>query len=188
MSDWKEDHHLIRKIAEGDSKAFEILFAKHKGIVFGYLKRLTGQHGLAEDIMQDVWMSVLQNSSEFKPMGSVKSWILTMAHNKVMDEFRRAKRWQMDDIDDTESTPLADPSVGLDELLSQKELQSYFNEVLQSLKENQRTALVMWMTEEFSNQEIGTQMGISEGAVKQLLLRAQESIRKEMKGRGYGKI
>lgn len=188
MSDWKEDHHLIRKIADGDSKAFEVLFAKYKAIVFGYLKKLTGQNGLAEDIMQDVWMSVIQNANEFKPMGSVKSWILTMAHNKVMDEFRRTKRWQMDVIDETTENELKDPAEALDELLGQKELQSCFGEVLQTLKESQRTALLMWMTEEFSNKEIGQQLGVSEGAVKQLLIRAQDSLRDEMKRRGYGKI
>lgn len=132
----------------------------------------------AEDITQETWMKVIRNSKNFKPTGSVKSWILTIARNLVVDEFRQAKKWV--DLSDEKWEAVEDPQSDIENLFVNNERNESLKAAFDTLTENQRVILSMILVEELSQSEISVKLGISIGAVKAVLFRAREQLKKTM--------
>lgn len=68
-----DDEVLIKKIAKGDSKAFESLFQKYKTLVYGFSRRLLVSESLAEDNAQETWMKIVQYAPQYQEQGSFRS-------------------------------------------------------------------------------------------------------------------
>ncbi len=88
------DKELIRKYLDGDHQALEQLIEKHESKIFGYILMVVKDKGLAEDIFQDTFIKVvntLRNGS-YKEEGKFLQWTMRIAHNLVIDHFRRDKR------------------------------------------------------------------------------------------------
>ena len=80
--------------AAGEASAFDALYARHKGAVFRYLRRQTGNAALAEELFQDVWLKLIDARAGYEPRAKFTTWLFTIAHNRLMDYFRveRARR------------------------------------------------------------------------------------------------
>ena len=99
------DQDLIKKIAKGDSKAFESLFNKYGDLVYGVSCKLIKDRAKAEDMTQTTWIKVLTESKNFTAdytsKNSVKAWIMKINRNLIIDQFRSEKKWNSVDIDET---------------------------------------------------------------------------------------
>lgn len=174
----EEDYKLLQLIAKGDSKSFESLFYKYQDYVYGYSLKVLKNKQLAEDISQEVWMRVIRNSASYKPTSSVKSWIMSIASNLTIDEFRKSKKWI--DLTEEQWSSMEDPQGDLEKLFDNKQLHSKLNEAFLLLPENQRVILAMILMEELSQSEVAVRLSISVGAVKAVLFRARENLRKNL--------
>ena len=85
------DQDLIRSYIEGDEKAFEQLLALSKDRIFGYIMSKVRNENLANDIFQDVFIKVIKTlkNGAYNEEGKFLPWVLTIAHNMVVDHFRR---------------------------------------------------------------------------------------------------
>lgn len=88
-ADEAPDETLMLCYRDGDARAFETLYLRHKGPLFRYLHRQVGNRATSEELFQDVWMSVIRARERYEVRAKFTTWLYRMAHNRVID-FRRA--------------------------------------------------------------------------------------------------
>ncbi len=77
-------------VYEGEARAFEVVFDRHAGAAFSLAYRMCGRQGLAEDIVQEAFLSLWRTGARYdRARGSVRSWVLRAVHNRAIDVFRR---------------------------------------------------------------------------------------------------
>ena len=116
-----EDQQLLDQIAKGNSKAFGLLLEKYQDLVYGLSLKMVKDKSVAEDMAQETWMKVVQNASQYSPYGSVKSWILQINRNLILDLFRDQKKWK--DSDDIDELEISDESADITEVIDTEEKQ-----------------------------------------------------------------
>jgi len=79
------------RFAGGDVQAFEELYRRHELRVWRYLQRNLGNRAIADELMQDVWFSVARAARGYRPSARFTTWLLTLAHNRLVDA-KRATR------------------------------------------------------------------------------------------------
>jgi RNA polymerase sigma-70 factor (ECF subfamily) len=88
-------------VQDGEARAFEIIFDRHGGPAFSLAYRMCGRRALAEDIVQDAFVSIWRSGARFdQSRGSVRSWILSAVHHRAIDAFRRESAKQALDVRD----------------------------------------------------------------------------------------
>jgi RNA polymerase sigma-70 factor (ECF subfamily) len=85
------DEALMLRFAGGDVRAFEELYRRHELKVWRYLQRSLGNRALADDLMQDVWFSVARAARSYRPSARFTTWLLTLAHNRLVDAMRATR-------------------------------------------------------------------------------------------------
>ena len=80
---------LVRGCQGGDQEAFERLFSLYRGPIYAYLARTTGDRHLAEDLLQDVFLRLIQNIERYSESGRFEAWLFRIAANRVRDWARR---------------------------------------------------------------------------------------------------
>lgn len=83
------DAELMCAYANGDSQAFEELFNRYRKPLFTFLLQRTQEKGIAEDLFQEVFMRIIRGRSRYKPEGSFRSWLFTIASNALTDTHRK---------------------------------------------------------------------------------------------------
>ena len=84
------DEELIGHAREGDAAAFEVIFDRHGTAAFSLAYRMCGRRALAEDIVQEAFLSVWRSGMRYeRARGSVRTWVLGLVRNKAVDAFRR---------------------------------------------------------------------------------------------------
>ena len=88
------DQALISAYLSGNEKSFEILLSRNQDRVFGYIISKIKNYDLANDIFQDVFIKVIKQLKKgaYNEEGKFLPWVLTIAHNLVIDHFRRSKK------------------------------------------------------------------------------------------------
>lgn len=175
-----DDLQILKKIAEGDSASFGILMMKYQNLVYGYCLKMLKDRQRTEDIVQETWIKVTVNAANFRPVGSVRSWILSIARNLVIDEFRASKKWVT--LSDEDWGAFEDPQPGIEILFSEQQKNEVFQKAFVELPENQKVVLTMILVEELSQAEAAGKLGTSVGAVKALLFRARENLKRNIEG------
>src|SRR5215510_948590 len=94
------DEELMLAYRAGDAAAFDILYMRHKGAVFRYLRRQTGTASVAEELFQDIWLRLIDARLNYEPRAKFTTWLFSIAHNRLMDHFRRASRAALVSYDD----------------------------------------------------------------------------------------
>ncbi len=91
------DKDLIRSYLAGNEKSFEKLLVRNKDRIFGYIISKVRNENLANDIFQDVFIKVIRTlkKGSYNEEGKFLPWVLTIAHNMIVDHFRRSNKMQM---------------------------------------------------------------------------------------------
>jgi len=173
------DEELIQKTAHGDSKGFEALLGRYQKSVFGLCQRLLRSDMLAEEMAQETWIRVVRAAPQFEARGSAKSWILTIAKNQCLNLIEK-RGWE-ESLPEGGEEQIVDPSENLEILLSQKNEKQRLLQAIDQLPDRQRAALVLWMQEEKSYEELAVDLKTHVGALKVLLFRAKENLAKYLK-------
>ncbi|SEK11394.1 RNA polymerase sigma-70 factor, ECF subfamily [Variovorax sp. OK605] len=89
------DDQLMLAYAQGDAAAFDVLYARHEGGLFRFVKRLLGARlaAQADEVFQDTWVRIISARESFSPQGATwRTWAFTIAHNLAMDRLRVSGR------------------------------------------------------------------------------------------------
>lgn len=87
------DNELVQRFINGDHNSVEILIRRHKNRVYSYILLIVKKHDIAEDIFQDTFIKVIRSLKQgrYVENGKFISWVLRIAHNLIIDHFRREK-------------------------------------------------------------------------------------------------
>ncbi|MEG1613655.1 MAG: RNA polymerase sigma factor [Clostridia bacterium] len=96
----KQLDSLIQQMQDGDETAFALLYAETKKGVFSYLYTFTTQRELAEDLMQETYIKVRQNVQSYKLGTNPIAWLLQIAKNLALNEFKRGNKQVLTDFNE----------------------------------------------------------------------------------------
>ena len=169
------DDRLLVEAAKKDPGRFAELYELNFARVYAYIARRVGDRDAAQDLTSDVFHKALANIHSFEGRGvPFAGWLLRIAANMIVDRSKRSGREvsSQDDLPD----PSAQPNI--------EEIDKYARlfRLVEQLPPDQRRVIGMRFAEETSIREIATELGRSEGAVKQLQLRALQNLRARMEG------
>jgi RNA polymerase sigma-70 factor (ECF subfamily) len=166
-----EDERALIEAAQTDPARFVEVYDRYVHQVYAYVSRRAGNRAVAEDITSEVFQKALANLPRFQWRGvSIAAWLYRMAANAVADHWRRQGR---------EAT---DPPPDLPDEHEHEELQRRVSlfQLVDRLPDLQRRVIELRFVEDKSVRDVAAALGRSEGAVKQLQLRALENLRKGM--------
>lgn len=90
-----EDHSLLQRTAQGDEQALAALYAKYATPVYSLARFMLGQQALAEEATQDIFLNIWLKADSYNPeRGEPRSWIMSVAHHRVVDVIRSRRRIQ----------------------------------------------------------------------------------------------
>ena len=173
---------IIAKAAEGDSDAFEHIFKAYFGFVSHVVLRVVNRREDAEDITQEVFMTIYRNLKDFRFEANLKTWIYRIAVNSAINYSRKMSRHsQTVDYGDVRGLriPGADVRQTLDAELNEKNIKSLLN----ALNPDQRACIVLKSFENLSYSEISEVLKIPINTVRSRIKRAREvmiALRKEV--------
>ena len=152
------DEKLMLLYQQGEQSAFENLYRRYKDVLYRYFIKHCSNKQQSEELYQEVWIKLIKSSARYKPKAKFKTYLFTIAHNTLVDYYRKAKPSQSLDIDDTEiheeisniSTPLSLP----EDEFTLKQKSRLFIQALNALPVHQKEAAILHFEQEMSIQEI----------------------------------
>lgn len=168
------DERALIEAAQADPARFVDLYDRHFHRVYAYVIRRTGVRAEAEDITSQVFERALTNLAKFEWRGvPFVAWLYRIAANALADRRRETER-------DSSDPPPDVPDRGESDEIERRTM---LFQLVERLPDAQRQVIEMRFVEEKSIREIAAALERSEGAVKQLQLRALQNLRKSMEGR-----
>ncbi len=174
----------MRGYAAGDVTAFDYLYARHRGGLFRFISRQCSDRAVAEELYQDVWSVLIQARQRYRPDPEARfaTWLYTLAHNRLVDWYRRNSKvvWMTFGSDDDEpgmdepaATRATQPEVQADS----PDLAARLLQLLDQLPPPQREAFLLHEEGGLSVEEIATVTGIPLEAAKSRLRYAVAKLR-----------
>jgi len=160
------DYELIQRFINGETSCFDQIINRHKNKVFAYISLYIRDQALAEDLFQDTFMKVIQSvrAGKYQDNGKFISWVMRIAHNLIIDHFRRIKQMNTVSNDDYESDlfnskKLCDSNVE-DDMIS-KQIQKDVRKMISFLPDDQREVVILRHYAGLSFKEIADLTGVS---------------------------
>ncbi len=183
------ERSLLRRLVDRDERAFRELIDEHRDRVFNITYRMLGNRAEAEDVAQEVFITVFKQIENFRGDSKFSTWLyrVTVNHckNRIKYLARRHDR-DRDELDETSQqqngavngTPvrIKNPDTALESAQMEKLLQ----EAIASLDDEQRAVVILRDVEDLSIEEICEITGLPDGTVKSRLHRARLVLRKKM--------
>jgi RNA polymerase sigma factor (sigma-70 family) len=179
------DSHLVAAVRRGDDRAFEQLYSRYQRRISAYVFGMVKDHGRAEDITQEVFISALRRMRETDRAIAFKPWVYEIAKNACIDQFRRSQRSEEVSFDAGEGLAgtdqgrlvAAEPSP--DAAVDAKQQLDHLCGAFGGLSDSHHEILVLREFEGLSYREIGDRMGLSRPAVESTLFRARKRLGEE---------
>lgn len=168
------DIDIMLQVKSGEIDKLGLLFERYKKNLFGYFYRNTGSKDISEDLVQNVFVRILKYRNKFSGQGKFTSWMYRIAHNEIVDNFRKNKKYQStDDFSELNISNDSDTAKETEE----KESVHLLKKALHQLEESKREILVLSKYQGLKYKEIGKIIGCSEGSVKVRIFRALSELK-----------
>lgn len=169
-----EDAERMLRFASGDEAAFDEIVRRYAPRLLGFVERFFHNRARSEETVQEVFLRVFEARKRYTPQARFSTWLYTIATRLCLNELRR--RRPEEGAADAESMP-GDPVTPAEELAAAR-LARAVQRAVDDLPENQRAALLLNRFGDHSYAEIAVVLGVSEAAVKSLLFRATDELRR----------
>jgi RNA polymerase sigma factor (sigma-70 family) len=142
------DYELIQQFVKGNQSCFEEIINRHKTKVFAYINLYIRDQALAEDIFQDTFLKVIQSvkTGKYYDNGKFLSWVMRIAHNLIIDHFRRLKQMNTMSNDDFEmdlfnSQKLSDSTI--EDNIIRLQIKKDVRRLIDQLPDDQREVVIL---------------------------------------------
>jgi len=142
------DKELINEYLNGDQSSLEVLISRHQNKVFAYILMIVKDKQLADDLFQDTFIKVINTirAGTYKEEGKFIQWVMRIAHNLIIDHFRKSKRIPVienshEDFDIFDTIKLRDPSV--EERIITDQIHRDVKTLIEFLPDEQKEVLYM---------------------------------------------
>ena len=184
--DEASDEALMLRYQAGDAGAFDLLYARHRGGLFRFITRQCRAREHAEELFQEVWMNLIQARERYRDEAQFRTYLFTIAHNKLMDYFRRHGRVELRlyEFDGEESAVDQLATSRVDEPLVRAESQRQGAAILraiEALPAPQREAFLLHEEGGFSIEEIAATVGCNAETAKSRLRYAVAKLREQLR-------
>src|SRR4051794_8653323 len=179
------DSALVTAVRRGDDRAFEQLYSRYQRRISGYVLGMVKDHGRAEDITQEVFISALRRMRETERAIAFKPWVYEIAKNACIDQFRRSRRAEEISMDAGDGLGQADHGRLVaaeptpDDAVDAKQQLDHLCGAMGGLSDSHHEILVLREFEGLSYREIGDRMGLSRPGVESTLFRARKRLTEE---------
>lgn len=181
------DHEVIRLVLDGQRDLYRMLVERYQQIVFRTCMGFVHDKDDADDLTQEVFIQAYQSLSTFRREASFATWLYRIAINASLNKVRKSSRNSlfrlMDSLSGADRHMAVIPDMETEDpekIIIRREHHEWIQRALDSLPENQRTAIVLSKYENLSQKEIAVIMNTTEGAVEALIQRAKANLRMKL--------
>lgn len=160
-----DDATLVRNYIQGDEKSLSMLIARHKQRIYSFIYSKVYDRDISEDVFQDTFIKVIRTlkRGKYNEEGKFLPWVMRIAHNLVIDHFRRNNR--MPKFDNTGEfsifSVLSDSSLNAEKQMVRDQVNLDVKRIIEELPEDQKEVLMMRIYQEMSFKEISERTGVS---------------------------
>lgn len=160
-----QDAILVKNYIEGDENALTVLINRHQSRIFGFIYSKVSDRDISNDIFQDTFIKVIKTlkTKSYNEEGKFLPWVMRIAHNLVIDHFRRNKKMPM--YRETEEfsifSIMSDDSPTIENKIIQEQVEVDIRKLIEELPADQKEVLMMRMYQDMSFKEISEITGVS---------------------------
>ncbi|WP_299432808.1 sigma-70 family RNA polymerase sigma factor [uncultured Maribacter sp.] len=159
------DSILVKQFIDGDERALEALINKHNKRINGFIYSKVGDREVTEDIFQDTFMKVIRTLKRgtYNEEGKFLPWVMRIAHNLIIDHFRKTNRMPKFDGSDSFSifSMIGDDKLNIEKQLIKDQINSELSQLIKELPKDQQEVLEMRIYKDMSFKEISDNTGVS---------------------------
>ncbi|NOQ64775.1 MAG: sigma-70 family RNA polymerase sigma factor [Methyloprofundus sp.] len=177
------DEQLKVRCRSGDYAAFEQLYHRHKNPLYRFIYRQCADEELTKDIVQDVWLSIHRACGSYVPSAKFTTWLYRIAHNRVIDYYRRSRNGVPISYDDSfaeEQWLNMENSNEPEQIIQSAQETERLLSAIESLQEAQREVALLHLEMGFSVSEIANIMQSNPETTKSRLRYALKKIREQV--------
>jgi len=161
-----QDNILIQQYLNGNNDAFETLLLKYKQRIFSFIYSKIKDRDLADDIFQETFVKVIKTLKKgtYSDEGRFLSWVMRIAHNLIVDHFRRKQRMPRYESHDAQKDVfyrVSEPSQNMEDALIDFQIKEDLHTLMEELPENQLEVLRMRLFQDMSFKEIAERTNVS---------------------------
>jgi RNA polymerase sigma-70 factor (ECF subfamily) len=186
MLDESPDEALMVRFQRGDRAAFRVLVSRHQKPLFNFALRHLRSPALAEDVVQDSFVRVVQSANEFKHEARFSTWLYTIARNLCIDQLRKSALRRHPSLDEQRSSSegegptlgeqMPDSKASVERNATSTELRSKITDAVEELPDEQREVFLMREVAHLPFKEIAEITGVPENTVKSRMRYALERL------------
>ena len=161
-----DEKQLISSYLKGNHSSLQILIKRHQNRLYSYIFLLVKDKQLADDVFQDTYVKVINTLKQgnYRDEGKFIQWVMRIAHNLVIDHFRKSKKVsfvesQNNEYDVFDMIRFTDPSI--EEQLVTKQIHSYVSKLVHYLPEEQKQVILLRCYSGLSFKDIAEQTEVS---------------------------
>ncbi|WP_055437420.1 RNA polymerase sigma factor [Lacinutrix algicola] len=159
------DATLVSSYIEGDESSLEILIKRHKQRIYSFIYSKVYDRDITEDVFQDTFIKVIRTLKlgKYNEEGKFLPWVMRIAHNLVIDHFRKSNRMPkfQNSGDFSIFSVLSDTSLNAEKAIIKDQVESDVRRLIEELPDDQKEVLVMRMYQDMSFKEISDRTGVS---------------------------
>jgi RNA polymerase sigma-70 factor, ECF subfamily len=161
------DDDLMALVAEGEPRAFEVIFDRHSAAAFSLAYRMCGRRAMAEDVVQEAFVSLWRSGARYdRRRGSVRNWVLGVVHNRAIDAFRRGTVRDSRNVSDEGIAERLVASEQTDVEVARREEARHVRGALDELPSEQRQVIELAYFGGFTHTQIADMLKLPAGTVK----------------------
>lgn len=159
------DALLVKNYMSGDENALTVLIERHQTRIYGFIYSKISDRDLSDDIFQDTFIKVIKTlkSESYNEEGKFLPWVIRIAHNLIIDHFRKSKKMPM--LRETEEFSIFSVLPGHTETIENElitlQIESDLKKIIKELPEDQKEVLMMRIYQDLSFKEISELTGVS---------------------------
>ncbi|WP_396149770.1 RNA polymerase sigma factor [Flavobacterium sp.] len=159
------DALLVKNYIAGDEQSLAILIERHQSKIYGFIYSKIADRDITDDVFQDTFIKVIKTlkSNSYNEEGKFLPWVMRIAHNLVVDHFRRTKKMPMQRETEEYSifSYMSDNSMNVEGRMITDQVETDLQRLLDELPVDQKEVLVMRMYQDMSFKEIADLTGVS---------------------------
>ena len=175
------DETLMLQYQLGEQSAFETLYRRYKDVLYRYFLKHCSDRQQSEELYQEVWIKLINSTARYAPKAKFKTYLFTIAHNTLVDFYRKSKPSQTIEFEDADMKeaitnnpmPLALP----EDEFTLKQITKLFMQALEELPANQKEVAILHYEQEMSVQEIAEVTKVKTETAKSRLRYAKKKLK-----------
>ena len=169
------DEKLMQRYAKGDAKAFDQLYSRHRGPLYRYFIRQVNNPATANDLYQGAWEKIIKARSSYRHSAPFTVWMYRIAHNHLVDYYRRMKP-----VDSVEPDALPDTKTDPSQGAIESEQNDLLRAGITTLPAEQRDTLLLQLETGLKLEEIAKVTGVGRETVKSRLRYAVNYLKRSL--------